>query len=216
MSDTDAQAYRVLVDHYEACLAEHGDTHRGVDWPDADDARVRYDVMLDMLDPALEAPTLLDLGCGAGHLLEHIRSLGRGSSVRYQGLDLSERFVHLCQQKFPGVPFTCQDILGAPEPSPAADYVIMNGVFTERRSMGFDEMWSFTQRMLLAAWRRTGHAMAFNVMSSHVDWERDDLFHLPVDTLLSFLTHRVSRHVVIRCDYGLYEYTCIVHRQPRR
>mgnify|MGYP006179677761 CR=1 FL=1 len=27
-----------LIDHYEACLDAHGDTHRGVDWPNAADA----------------------------------------------------------------------------------------------------------------------------------------------------------------------------------
>ena len=34
MSEPD---YRSIVAHYEACLAEHGDTHLGVDWPNAED-----------------------------------------------------------------------------------------------------------------------------------------------------------------------------------
>jgi hypothetical protein len=32
--------------------------------------------------------------------------------------------------------------------------------------------------------------------------------------LLSFLSHEVSRHVVIRHDYGLYEYTAYVYKNP--
>jgi hypothetical protein len=54
--------------------------------------------------------------------------------------------------------------------------------------------------------------LAFNVMSKQVDWERDDLFHLPLDRLLTFLSREVSRHVVIRHDYGLYEYTAYVYQ----
>lgn len=51
-------------------------------------------------------------------------------------------------------------------------------------------------------------------MSWHVDWQRDDLFHLPCDTLLAFLKAEVSRHVVLRADYGLWEYTTYVYREP--
>ena len=49
-------------------------------------------------------------------------------------------------------------------------------------------------------------------MSKHVDWERDDLFHLPFDDLARWLVASVSRNIVIRADYGLYEYTVYVYR----
>ena len=48
-------------------------------------------------------------------------------------------------------------------------------------------------------------------MSKQVDWERDDLFHLPLDLLADYLTRNLSRHFVIRNDYGLYEYTVYVY-----
>ena len=54
--------------------------------------------------------------------------------------------------------------------------------------------------------------IAFNVMSKHVDWERDDLFHLPFDVLAAFLRAEISRHYQFRADYGLYEYTAYVYR----
>jgi hypothetical protein len=49
--------------------------------------------------------------------------------------------------------------------------------------------------------------VAFNVMSKHVDWERDDLFHVPFDEIAAFLFANVTRNMVLRADYGLYEYT---------
>jgi hypothetical protein len=48
-------------------------------------------------------------------------------------------------------------------------------------------------------------------MSKHVDWEREDLFHLPFDTLAAFLKQELSGNFVIRNDYGLYEYTTYVY-----
>ena len=41
--------YHTIIDHYEACLARHGDSHLGVDWPNAADAETRYRVMLDVI-----------------------------------------------------------------------------------------------------------------------------------------------------------------------
>jgi len=86
--------YRTIVAHYEACLERHGDTHLGVDWPNAEDAEVRHRVMLDVLRPSEAGATvsLLDFGCGASHLYEHLRREGR-TDVAYAGLDLSPRFV---------------------------------------------------------------------------------------------------------------------------
>jgi len=55
--------------------------------------------------------------------------------------------------------------------------------------------------------------IAFNVMSKHVDWERDDLFHLPFDTLAEFLEEHLTRNYVFRNDYGLYEYTTYAYQQ---
>ena len=50
-------------------------------------------------------------------------------------------------------------------------------------------------------------------MTKHVDWERDDLFHLPVRRpRRRSSTAEVSRNFVIRNDYGLYEYTAYVYR----
>ena len=41
--------YQSIAAHYEACLEQHGDTHLGVDWPNADDVETRHRVMLDVI-----------------------------------------------------------------------------------------------------------------------------------------------------------------------
>lgn len=215
MNGRDAD-YLDIVAHYEACLDAHGDTHRGVDWPNADDASKRYDVMLGVLEHPRcpPAPTLLDLGCGAGHMLEHLRRVGP-PDVRYLGADISPRFIDLCRRKFPSESFTLVDVLREPDRLPVADFVVANGVFTEKRSLSWEAMWSYTRRMITTVFSSTRIGLAFNVMSHHVDWQRDDLFHLPYDTLAAFLRAEASRHFLFRADYGLYEYTAYVYREAR-
>ena len=130
----------------------------------------------------------------------------------YAGLDISQKFIDLCKTKFPLVPFYCADILEDRSPLPVSDYMVMNGVFTEKRELSFDEMYAYFTAMLLKAFPLVKRGLAFNVMSKAVDWEREDLFHLPLDMLQDFLVKHVSRHFIIRNDYGLYEYTVYVYR----
>jgi SAM-dependent methyltransferase len=204
--------YIEIVEHYEACLAKFGDTHLGVDWPKVEDAETRYRVMLELIRPPCPPVVrLLDLGCGASHLYEHILATGvRG--IEYIGLDLSPKFIELSSKKFPHNRYICADILDEPEAIPECDYVVMNGVFTEKRGLTFDEMLAYFERMLTEVFAKAQVGIAFNAMSKHVDWERDDLFHLPFDTLAHFLIASLTRNFVIRNDYGLYEYTTYVYR----
>jgi SAM-dependent methyltransferase len=214
---TTPRKYIEIVEHYESCLAMHGDSHLGVDWPKAQDAETRYRVMLELI-PAprrslVKIPNskLLDFGCGASHLYEYIVANGV-AGIEYVGLDLSPKFVELSRKKFPENHYICADILEEPDAVPAADYIVMNGVFTEKRGLTFDEMLSYFELMLSAAFAKAERGIAFNVMSKHLDWEREDLFHLPFDTLARILIRALTRNFVIRNDYGLYEYTTYVYR----
>lgn len=204
--------YSEIVSHYEACLALFGDSHRGVDWPNAADALARYRVMLEIIRPVSQSQVkLLDFGCGAGHLLEYLRQQGR-QDIDYIGLDMSPKFVELCRQKFPGHQFLCADVLQDECSLPEVDYVIMNGVFTEKRTLPFEEMFDYFREVLRRVYPLARRGIAFNVMSRHVDWERDDLFHLPFDALAAFLRAEISRNYQFRADYGLYEFTAYVYR----
>jgi len=204
--------YLEIVKHYERCFDRHDDTHLGVDWPNKEDALVRYQVMLDLIqgnknEPAL---SLLDFGCGAAHLYDFIQRAGY-DKIRYTGLDLSEKFISACKKKYPEIEFLCGDILDEHFKTGSFDYVVMNGVFTEKRDLSFDEMWAYFKRIITEIYSMTSKGIAFNVMSKQVDWERDDLFHVPLDLMADFLCKKLTRDFIIRNDYGLYEYTVYVY-----
>ena len=203
--------YLSIVSHYEACLEKYGDTHLGVDWPKQEDADTRYGVMLEVIrgGPSKRV-SLLDFGCGASHCYEYILR-HQLVNIEYSGLDLSEKFIRLSRNKFPSVNYYCLDILDDHASIPDFDYIVMNGVFTEKRELSFEEMFAYFKRVVSRVFSKARVGIAFNVMSSHVDWERDDLFHLPLDTLAAFLTKELTRDFIIRNDYGLYEYTTYVY-----
>lgn len=213
-----SKKYLKIISHYEACLERYGDTHKGVDWPKEEDVNTRYRVMLEVIKKGIDQEcSLLDLGCGTSHLYEYMLREDTQHDldlpkIIYSGLDLSEKFIAVARQKFPENNYYCLDLLDATVSLPTFDYVLMNGVFTEKRELSFEEMLLYFQAMIRKVFAHTDKGMAFNVMSKQVDWERDDLFHLPLDTLAGFLTKELTRNFVIRNDYGLYEYTVYVYR----
>ncbi len=208
-----------LQRHYEACLERAGASPAGVDWPNAADLATRFETQLAVL-PArpvgAEPPELLDLGCGPGLLLDYLDATGRLDAIRYRGVDLSPAMVAAAQARWPGVAFEARDILRDPMPPQSVDAVIMNGVLTERQGIARAQMLAMAEALVAAAFAAARHGIAFNAMSRHVDWERDDLFHWGFDELAKFLTGSVTRHIALYADYGLYEFTAFAWRSPQR
>lgn len=217
-SQVSDKKYAEIARHYETCFEKHGDTVQGVDWPNAEDANIRYGVMLDIIrfDPRSrkrtdnEPITILDFGCGTSLLYEYICEYMSGQ-IQYSGLDYSKKFIEHSRHKYPQNKYYRMDVLEGTESLPVNDYVIINGVFTEKRDLSFDEMYRFFKAVILRLIPYAKKGMAFNVMSKQVDWERNDLFHLPFDKLAEFLTQEIGRDFIFRNDYQLYEYTTYIY-----
>jgi SAM-dependent methyltransferase len=211
-----SSAWNPIVQHYEQCLSRHGVSPAGVDWPNGADLAARFGVMFELLDETSECYSLLDIGCGTGFALDYLAATGDADRVQYHGIDLSQTMLDAARKRWPMHEFSCRDIVANPIPDRSVDVAIMNGVLTERVSLDVDAMTVLAESLVTAAFRVARLGIAFNVMNAHVDWQRDDLFHWPFDTLASFLRREVSPHFAFRADYGLNEYTCFVRREPRR
>ena len=203
-----------IVTHYETCFLKHGDSFRGVDWPTEAGALLRYRVMLGIIERSGGSGcSVLDFGCGNGLFLRFIHS-NRITGVRYLGADASRLFVDHCRRSFSSETFFQVDVNEPARGLPEVDYIIANGVFTERLGRPYGEMFDMLSRTLVSLWSIAKKGIAFNVMSKHVDWERDDLFHVPFDEMAGWVRNNLSRNFSFRADYGLYEYTVYVWREP--
>jgi len=199
--------YLKIANHYKKCVKKHGDTHLGVDWPNYSDTLKRYQVMLDFITPN---SSLLDFGCGTSALYQYALDTQQNTFV-YSGLDIISEFVSISKEKFPNKNFYKKDILND-DKIPIFDYIVCNGTFTEKQDLSYEEMFDFFSQVIKKLWKKTNKGIAFNLMSKHVDWERDDLFHVSLDELGWFLKNNISRNFTIRNDYGLYEYTVYVYK----
>jgi len=214
LSVSSGTPYRRLVDAAEGWFAEHGDNYRGAGWTKSQaNTDARHRVMLEIVDSSRDAPAgLLDVGCGTSQFYEYIVRQGSEGEVRYSGLDLSPTLLERARSKFPQIKYYEVDLIVDPEALPSFDYVVVNGIFTFKDGLSHAEMLDFWRAFIERAFAHARRGMAFNAMSTQVEWERDDLFHLPFDVMGSFVAERLSRDFVIRHDYGLYEYTTYVYR----
>lgn len=211
---TDLAPQHIISASCEEDLLKHGDTFRGAGYTkSAEEAAERYQLMLGVIRERDAPLTILDLGCGLAHLLDFMQAHGGYEHVRYVGLDISSRYLEAARAKHPRHEFILMDVLAADASLPVFDYVILNGVFNYRGPVAYGDMMSYWERLTATAYRHCRRGMAFNVMSTLVDWEREDLFHLPLETMSRFVWGHLSRHFVVRHDYRAFEYTTYVYRE---
>ena len=203
-----SKRYKILQDHYERCLNKFGPTEKGMDWPNAKDLEKRFNALTSFLNESLtETVHLLDLGCGIGLLLKYLKANSQCEQLIYTGVDISEKMIQNAKELQPDGNFIVCDILEQKLDENSFDFIVMNGLFTEKRELSQSEMFGFFEDMIVEAYRAARVGLSFNLMSSHVDWKREDLFHVELDILVAFLIKNCSRRITINMDYGLYEYT---------
>jgi hypothetical protein len=134
--------------------------------------------------------------------------------VDYLGVDVFDAPLALARTRWPQHRFELRDVRDSPLPPQSFDWALICGVFTGRFTLGREQMEQMAHETLEMAWSAARIGVTFNAMSTHVDWERDDLFHWPLDAIMSFCKDRLSRHVAVRLDYGLWEVAICARRTP--
>lgn len=197
--------------YYEDALAKFGDHPRGVNWRDSGTQNLRFDVLAGVGD--LNGRTVHDVGCGLAHFHDFLSA--RGLHGGYIGSDISKEMIAAARRRIgSGVALHVADILAdSPAPWMEADYVVNSGIFTVRGAASPDDWWGFVQAMAKRMFEMARVGIAFNVMTSHVDYRDDHLFYLDPGAALAYCVRELNRKVVVRHDYpALWEYTVYVYR----
>ena len=157
---------------------------------------------------------LLDVGCGLALILDYLKENALLDRVDYTGVDLLDSMLSEARERWPEARFERRDIRDQPFPDDAFDYGVVCGIFTVKHENTYADTVAFAESTLRAAWPSVTIGLGFNSMSKHVDWERDDLFHWPLDDIMTFCKRDLSRHVTFRLDYGLWEVSTLVRKTP--
>ncbi len=205
--------YEVIYKHYEECFKKHGDNNLGVDWPNINDLIKRYKIMLNIIINKNVYNSLLDFGAGCGGLNEFI--LSNKLDIKYSALDISKIYCDKLKEKFKDINIYNIDILkNNIDIIPNFDYIVMNGVFTEKRNLSDNEMWDFLTNTIVKIFNKADIGICFNVMTPNVDWKDENLYYLSFDKITKFIKDNLSKNFIINQSYGLWEYTIYIYKNP--
>lgn len=194
-----------IAELYRAAYAAHGDSPAAVFWPKGRQAE-RF---ASLVSGVAEEPfSVLDFGCGLGHLLPFLAE--RFEAFTYTGVDLCGEFIAGNRRRHPGGRFRRIDAVR--DVTESYDHVVIAGTFNIRyveddaanRRIVFDAL-----SHLFGRARRT---LAVNFMTDEVDYVQEGAYHQNVDDLLAFARKHLSRRLILDQSYLPYEFTLTVRK----
>jgi SAM-dependent methyltransferase len=205
---------QALASHYASTFEKYGACPEGVDWgPHAEDHHLRLDLMIDVTRQGLAGmgkPSLLDVGCGFGSLLD--RATARGIELEYAGVDVCQPMVELARERHPDAKWIVADVLTGEMPH-CYDFVVCNGILTQKLGASNREMDEFLKALVRRMFSLCKVGIAFNVMSTHVNFMVPNLYYRSPAELLAWCMSEITPKAMLHSAYPLFEFTVYLYRE---
>ena len=205
-----------LKEHYSRLVEEHGDSPLAVQMTSLESQERRLEILTQVVTG--EYGRVLDFGCGTGELYNYINNKSN-RDCEYVGYDISPAMISLAQEKFPEVKFDCRDIL-RDDIDEEFEYIFVSGVFNNLMS----DNQSFMEAVLSKLYAHTGKALAFNGLSTYVDYFDEGLYYTDPSDVFQYCKENLSPCVTLKHDYLVkpgvlhFDYTIYVYKtdiEPR-
>ena len=197
-------------DHYKTLARRYGSSPRGVQYPDTPSQWARYRILAEI--GVSQNSSVGDFGCGTGEFLNFLTEEldFKGS---YRGVDIVDEHLNSAAERFPDATFENRDIFesGFGE---EVDFLFVAGVFNNK--FPGTEPDEYMKEILLRLFKFARKGLAFNSLSTYVDFKDDSLFYTDPGEVFRFCKENLSNLVTLRHDYQLkpgvlaYEYTVYV------
>jgi SAM-dependent methyltransferase len=197
--------------YYSARVAEHGAAPAGADWNSSESQKLRFRELLRICPT--DAPfSINDIGCGYGALVEVLQA--QGQDFVYRGFDISSAMVAQARETLGETErwsFTDREDELAP-----ADCSVASGIFNVKLEATDDEWGRYVSETLDRLDSLSTCGFSFNMLTSYSDRERmrPDLYYADPGEVFDRCKRRYSRHVALLHDYGLWEFTVLVRKDP--
>lgn len=205
MGDVD-EALRGVGGLYTENIEKHGAGPAAVGWRDEATHALRFDKLAEVLRGDRLPFTVNDHGCGYGSLFDYL--VGAGLPLEsYCGTDISVEMLDAARDRVrdPRAAF-----VEAALPRGEADYTFVSGTFNVRLGASEEDWERYVKETLRGLARLSRRGLAFNLLTTYVDWRDDNLFYADPRAFFDFCRTELSRYVTLLHDYPLYEWTMIV------
>jgi len=126
-------------EYFTGRFKKYGYSHKSLSWESPFTQNARFIELLKIctMGSKLKDISLLDFGCGLGHLYKFIKDNGllRSWGIDYTGADINGSFINEAKKKIPGARFVIKD---NDIYTKSFDYVICSGIYNLKFSEEFD------------------------------------------------------------------------------
>lgn len=198
-----------IKNYYSNSIKSYGASAKGVDWNGEEGQILRYKQLLKIIQDQNNF-SLLDYGCGYGAIINILRDLGK--EFKYFGLDISEAMIEAAKDlhgKDEDINFIQTESINF-----CCDFVIASGVFNVKLNSSSASWERYIENTLDSFDVNSNSGFAFNCLSNYSDksFQEDKLFYADPKVLFDLCKNKYSQDVALLHDYGLYEFTILVHR----
>lgn len=153
--------------------------------------------------------SLLDVGCGYAGFYEYV-SLKK-MNIEYTGIDVCSNMIKYASDKFgSSIKLISGDFLKY-KFNRKFDYAICNGILTQKLEANISEMNEYAKDIILSMWNICNKGIAFNIMTSQVDFMKESLYYKSPLEMLAFCMQFTNKFRLNQ-SYGLYEYTVYIYK----
>lgn len=153
-----------------------------------------------------------DVGMGVADFYSFLREVMPQKKITYSGTEILQDFVDEAQSRYPHCNFYCRDLAEGSELD-TYDYVVMSGLFHQRRETSIRDWEKFSQLLLSNCFAMSRKGIAFNFISPFVDFYQSDVYYCNIYKLLSFINDDLGRFFEIHHNYALFEFTVFVYKE---
>ena len=152
--------------------------------------------------------SILDIGCGRGDLYDYMQNFYEDLNFSYHGVDHNPIMIDIAKQKY-GV--DCK--LGAFETAnlPKSEWVVANGVFTQRRCETEDEDLKKLFDDIDVLYNASTNTISFNLLNPINNTHHEGFFYVHPGLMLDMLIEKYQ-NVVLRNNYSKDVYTVLIYK----
>lgn len=153
-----------------------------------------------------------DIGMGLGDFFKYLKRTFPKKRIEYSGSEIVSEYVKTCKKTFPECKFYERD-LSEKQTKKKYDFIVMSGVFHQKRNSNIPEWEKFSQKLLKNSFSMCRKGIAFNFVSPFVDFYQTQIYYCNLLKLINFINDNLSRFFTIEHNYALFEFTVFVYKQ---
>ena len=207
--DEEDRIYREkTIARYKGYYEKYGNDIRSLGWKSEEKIKKRFQTLYDI--GIRTDVSVLDVGCGFGDFPNHfaVMFINGYLGFNYTGIDIVPEFIEVAKKLSnfgdDEVKFKLGTIDDIKE---KYDWVVGSGIFNHKScSM------KYIKKTLKKAFELCNKGIAFNFMSTYVDYRNPELFYTNPSLIFDY-AKTLSKYVVLRHDYMPYEFTIYIYKR---